>query len=453
VTRWPPAVAERLLRRYVAELDMQDARSRRPYASVLRQFHRRVSAQGDGAPLSDLAVAGWLRQELRRSSLRMAIRRAQIVTRFLDWLVARGHLAGNPIAALRQACRHPSTAAVVRALVSPEPAAALERLRGLPPFASHLGPLIRGHIERMRTLGYRYAEARFRHFDAFLQRRPGAATTPLAVLVREYAAAAATPDGHLRRLTVGRVLATALRRGQPDLPVVARDPLVGREAARRCRPPYIFPPAEIERVLATAREFPSPHAPLRPFTLYTMLVLAYCAGLRIGEIVRLRVQDLRWEEQALDIRESKFFKSRRLPVAASTMAVLQQYWAARREAGIPEAPETPLFCHRRGGYAYATATQLLYRVLRVAGLKPARGRVGPRVHDLRHSFVVHRLLAWYREGIDPQAKLPYLWTYLGHRGLPSSLVYLTITQELLHQASERFRAFAAPGLASVAEGP
>jgi integrase len=305
----------------------------------------------------------------------------------------------------------------------------------------------------MRSLGYRYAEDRFRHFDAFLQTRPGAASTPFAVLVQEYAAAAATPGGHLRRLTVGRALASTLRRVEPDFPGVARDPLVRREAARLQRRPYIFAPAEIERVLATAREFPSPHAPLRPRTLYTMLVLAYCVGLRLGEIVRLQVRDLRWAEQALDIRESKFFKSRRLPVAASTLAVLQQYWAARRAAGIPEAPETPLFCHRGGGYGHGTAGHLLCGVLRAAGLKPGRGRVGPRLHDLRHSFVVHRMLAWYREGVDPQAKLPYLWTYLGHRGLSSSLVYLTITQELLHQASERFRAFAAPGLASVAEGP
>ncbi len=452
MTMWL-AAAERLLRQYVAGLDLQDVHSRRPYASVLRQFSCRVSAEEEGTPLSEATVAGWLREELRRAPLRMAIRRAQIVTRFLDWLVARGHLAVNPIAALRQACRRPSTAAIVRALVSPDPAAALARLRGLPPFGSEFGPRIRGHIERMRSLGYRYAEDRFRHFDTFLQTQPGVATTPFTTLVREYAAAAASPGGSLRRLSVGRVLARAFRRVQPDLPIVARDPLVRREAARRCRPPYVFSLAEIERVLAAAREFPSPQAPLRPCTLYTMLVLAYCAGLRIGEIVRLQVQDLRWSEGALEIRESKFFKSRRLPVAASTLAVLQQYWVARRAAGLPEAPEAPLFCHRRGGYAYTTATHLLYRVLRAAGLKPGRGRVGPRLHDLRRSFVVHRMLAWYRDGIDAQAKLPYLWTYLGHRGLSSSLVYLTITPELLHRASARFRRFAVPGLGGAAEEP
>jgi len=77
----------------------------------------------------------------------------------------------------------------------------------------------------------------------------------------------------------------------------------------------------------------------------------------------------------------------------------------------------------------------------MAGLKPAKGKAGPRIHDLRHTFVVHRMLEWYRQGVNPQKKLPYL----GHRDINSTLVYITVTQDLLHEASERFRAFAALG--------
>jgi integrase len=83
--------------------------------------------------------------------------------------------------------------------------------------------------------------------------------------------------------------------------------------------------------------------------------------------------------------------------------------------------------------------KLLVSVLRRAGLKSTKGRTGPRIHDLRHAFVVNRMLAWYREGINPQSRLPYLATYLGHKDINSTLVYLTITQEVLQQASERFR--------------
>ena len=85
-------------------------------------------------------------------------------------------------------------------------------------------------------------------------------------------------------------------------------------------------------------------------------------------------------------------------------------------------------------------------VIRLAGFKPQPGRIGPRVHDLRHSFVVNRMLAWYHEGINPQSRLPYLATYLGHKDINSTLVYLTITQELLQEACNRFHTFAAEAL-------
>jgi integrase/recombinase XerD len=95
---------------------------------------------------------------------------------------------------------------------------------------------------------------------------------------------------------------------------------------------------------------------------------------------------------------------------------------------------------------------MLTAVLRRAKLKPFPGHVGPRIHDLRHSFVVNRMLTWYKEGVNPQPHLPYLATYLGHRDINSTLVYLTITQELLQRASERFRARGAKLLRALSEG-
>ena len=115
----------------------------------------------------------------------MAIRRTQLVTGFLDWLVTRGHLSANPIAEVRNKCRRQSTAAIVRALLDPDPSEALKKLRGLPRFGSHLGSAICDHVKRMRSLGFRYEEKRFRRFDEFLQTRSGAEAQPLEVLVQE----------------------------------------------------------------------------------------------------------------------------------------------------------------------------------------------------------------------------------------------------------------------------
>jgi integrase len=89
---------------------------------------------------------------------------------------------------------------------------------------------------------------------------------------------------------------------------------------------------------------------------------------------------------------------------------------------------------------------MITNVMRRGGFKPLSGRTGPRVHDLRHSMVVNRLLQWYRIGINPQDRLHFLSTYLGHRDINSTLVYITVTQDLLQEASERFRTVGAPCL-------
>jgi integrase len=185
-----------------------------------------------------------------------------------------------------------------------------------------------------------------------------------------------------------------------------------------------------------------------------MLLLGCCAGLRLGEIVRLNMDDVDLTVGQIAIRETKFFKSRTLPLAHSVLAALRAYIEARRQGGAPQDGTSGLFWHaqRTGRYSYVMAAKLLVRVLRRAGMKPARGRVGPRIHDLRHAFVVHRMLQWYREGINPQSRLPYLAAYLGHKDINSTLVYLTITQELLQHASERFRIFGAHSLHAVADG-
>lgn len=108
---------------------------------------------------------------------------------------------------------------------------------------------------------------------------------------------------------------------------------------------------------------------------------------------------------------------------------------------------------RRKGYDYHQLEKLLIHIIRRAGLKPERGVKGPRVHDLRHAFAVHRLTQWYREGIEPQSRLPHLATYLGHKDIVSTLIYLHVTPELLQQASERYRRRGAQALGGAGDRP
>lgn len=426
-----------LITRYVDGLDYQGVRSRRPCASVLRRFHRFLEQQSTGS-LSTHSITCWLGHEAAASPRSMVIRRAQIVDTFLDWLVDAGHLASNPFAELRHACRPRGTRSIVPALLAADPERALAALHPFPPYASRFGPTLRDHVTRMRALGYRCSEDRFLRFDRFVQQR-AASDEPLDAVISAYVRNARSPAMQMDRLKVGRVFTRALQRHDPMVPDPPEyDPLVKRAMLRsRCQP-HIYSPEEIATLLRTARTMPSPHAPLRPLTLYTMVVLAYCAGLRMGELTRLQVGDVHLELGALEIQQSKFFKSRRLPLRRTVVAALAAYLEARRRSGRPTGPDASLF-----GYAFQSGEALLRRVIHTAGLKPEHGRGGARVHDLRHTFVVHRMLEWYRQGINPQSRLPYLATYLGHRDIHSTLVYLTITQDLLGLAGERFRTLGA----------
>lgn len=443
---WPDSGVE-AINLFVQQLHPRTTGTLRVYRCILLGFQRFVMKQ-QGAGLRQATIEAWLHERAACWPMHLVLHRARIVDRFLDFLVSEGAIPGNPLAELRSRCGQRATAVIVGALLADAPEAAIEALEPLPRFASFLGEMMLHHIDLMRDLGYRYTTQaeRFARFDRFLQGRPDLANQPLPVLLQQWRAARPTLEQAWECLQLGRGLAKAWRRLDPSIELPPVDRRLCCQIKQQRRRPYIYTPAEFRHLLDTARQFPSPLAPLRPLTLYTMLVLAGCAGLRLGEIVRLDLDDVDLEVGQITIRDTKFFKSRILPLASSVLAALREYLEARRQAGAPQEGTSGLFWHRQGSgrYSYVMTEKLLVRVLRSAGVKPAQGRVGPRIHDLRHAFVVNRMLTWYREGINPQEHLPYLATYLGHKDINSTLVYLTVTQALLQQASERFRAFGAP---------
>jgi len=417
-------------------------RSRYSYAGTLRAFQAFVVEHTPADEAISLEVVrAWLLHDAEGSPLANVVHRAGVITRYLDWRATAGDSA-NPVAALQDEYGrrlHP----IVRALLEDDYEHTLEQLRPLPAFGSPLGPLMAEHIGWMQSLGYRYeVKARdLRRFDRFLQQHPELADEPLPVLLDAWSSSCPGVRHALRVQQCGRALSQALHRRDPAASVLSIDAGLQRRVIDEERKPYLFTEAEVEKLFEAARTFPSSNVPLRPSALVAMLTLAYCAGLRVGEIVSLTLADLDLEEGTLDIRDTKFFKSRRLPLAPGVLEVVSNYLVVRAAAGAPTGPDTPLWWSalRRQGYSYGQIEKLLMRVIRRAGLKPAQGKRGPRVHDIRHSFVAHRMLQWYRDGIDPQTRLPYLATYLGHKDIVSTLVYLNITPDLLQQASERYR--------------
>src|SRR5208283_4192132 len=141
-------------------------------------------------------------------------------------------------------------------------------------------------------------------------------------------AARSTPYHQAECERLACVLAKAQHHLDPSVELKRPDPRPQQQVTRHWRRPYIYSPEEVLRLLDIARTYPSPRAPLRPICLYTTLVLAYCAGLRLGELARLNLGDIDLVSGAITIRETKFFKSRILPLTGSALAALREYLEA-----------------------------------------------------------------------------------------------------------------------------
>jgi site-specific recombinase XerD len=169
-----------------------------------------------------------------------------------------------------------------------------------------------------------------------------------------------------------------------------------------------------------------------------LLLLLYSTGLRISEALHLHIGDVDIDAAVLHVRDTKFFKSRLVPMSHGLREQLQLYMETRRSMGSVDGGAFLFINCRRRPYSYKRARDLFCLSLQRAGVPHRATRVHPRLHHVRHTFAVHRVLKWYQDGADIQAKLPLLSTYLGHGNVLSTHVYLTATAEVLAEATKRF---------------
>ena len=206
--------------------------------------------------------------------------------------------------------------------------------------------------------------------------------------------------------------------------------------------PYIYSREEIRCLLQAADVCDHPRGTIQAHTCRTLILLLYGAGLRISEALTLALRDADLPSAVIHIRDSKFYKTRIVPLSPDLVSVLSRYEATRRRDHSGQ-PDAPFFVSRTGKTITLRAADATFSRLRVrAGVQRADGgRFQPRLHDLRHAFAVHRLIAWYRHGDDVQRLLPQLATYLGHVHIAGTQRYLTMTPELLREASKRFERY------------
>jgi site-specific recombinase XerD len=290
-------------------------------------------------------------------------------------------------------------------------------------------------LRRLSGTDYHSQARRLGYFDRFLVEQnvpPSGITREIWDRYQDNLAGLA-PRSRANRLCVVRQLCKYLAR--TDRPGFVPEPVRG-PPSRGAHPPHIFTQRQVRALLAAASRLP-PSGSLRPLTFHTLLGLLYATGLRIGEALALNIEHFFPGEQRLYVAEGKFRKSRWLVLSASTNRALEQY-LAQRLGKAPDAPDAPLLLNERHQrLCHPTVYAVFCALLVQCGIKD-ESRTGPRLHDLRHSFAVHRLLAWYRDGADVNARLPALATYMGHVNISSTQVYLQPTAELLGEVDRRF---------------
>ena len=297
---------------------------------------------------------------------------------------------------------------------------------------SPLRQALADYLAVRRALGYKlaYAEKLLGQFVTYLE-----STGAAAITTADAVAWAVLPDGspywHSQRLSVVRGFAVHLHAVDPASEI----PPAGLIPARPPRAvPYLYTAAEVSALMSATSTLASP---LRAATYRTLTGLLAATGMRVGEAIRLDRPDFEAAAGTLTIRNTKFGKSRLVPLHPTTTTALAAYLRLRDQFRPGPSDPAVLISPAGTGLAYCNVHATWRLLVRRAGLVPRSPNCRPRPHDLRHSFAVASLLDAYAAGQDGQARLALLSTYLGHANPAATYWYLSAAPELLAAAGQR----------------
>lgn len=245
-----------------------------------------------------------------------------------------------------------------------------------------------------------------------------------------------TPISRGRRLEVVRGLAKycALFEEETEIPASG---LLG--PAHRRLSPHIFTQREVLMLLKASKEL-DPRNKLRPASMYCIFGLLAATGMRVSEVLGLQRADINWSERFITVRESKYRKSRYVPVHPTTIRQLKNY-AKFRDRQLSVIISESFFLHENGKALNYRQVLYAYQCIRSKMGWELQSDRKPRIHDLRHTFTCRRLLIWYEEGVDVNWALPFLSVYLGHAKVTDTYWYLTGIPALLGIAGGKFENF------------
>lgn len=211
--------------------------------------------------------------------------------------------------------------------------------------------------------------------------------------------------------------------------------------------PYIYSKEELRGIFDTALTYQTNKSFVAPYMIRNILVLTYALGLRLHETLSIKLEDIDMSERVITIRESKFYKSRLVPFNKQLSNILGEYLSWRKAQSYRQHEVAYLFAGKNNNiFNIDTMRNIFERIRTKVGIKRTDSATQqPRIHDLRHTFAVNRLTTWYQENNNVQQLLPILSTYLGHTHLAHTSVYLSMTDDLLREASTRFEKYTTIG--------
>ena len=418
---------------------------------TIKYYTRFVSREGFG-PATNLEEAftekriqNWIVSRIQNSGQQCIIQYVRALGNFTRYLFDSNRLSQNPINNIIDIYPKRGISGVVKALCAPNPQASLKQLIKQPRYQSYLAQRLWDFIKWKRLMGCKYttAEIALADFDRFWAREGTHASILTQEHLNRYAASCERikPSTLRYRLGLVRQFCIYLKRVEPES--VVPDRYWCRIRTPKFHP-FILSPEDLKRIIeATKILCKNSRWPLRADSFCTVLLLLYSTGLRLGEALHLAVKDVDLDNSILIIRQTKFNKSRLVPIAPSMTKELKRYACLRDEFFGEQEPESAFFrsIYKRA-FCLGTIEEIFRKAIHLAGFNTVAERRPPRPHDLRHSFAVERLLQWYRQGADVQNKLPLLSTYMGHVNVASTQVYLTVTAELLEEVNHRFEAYA-----------
>ena len=288
------------------------------------------------------------------------------------------------------------------------------------------------HLENFK---YEYGSKRLARFDRFLHQQSYMGPELSQEILSGYQASMASSGkkSRYKYMEVVRGFTLFYRQLYPESAVIVANPFKHHGPLK----PYLYTSDDLASLMRAASAL-GPINTIRPHVFTTLIGLLYVTGMRISEALKLTIKDLHEEPFRLYISETKFGKDRLLPLRDSVVRALMAYRNTRK-LFAQEEPDSPLFLNQKGtALSYDAARSIFHDLIGQCQIGSNWRGSSPRLHGLRHTFAVNTLVGFYRKGIDPATMLPFLVTYMGHRDLNSTSVYLHTTPELMDLASQRF---------------